>query len=40
MLLLTIAEEAVAGKSARKAVVTAKLESYTHDVAILHCTVL
>ncbi len=40
VLLLTIAEEAVAEKSAREAVVRAKLEAYTHDVAIFHCTVL
>jgi hypothetical protein len=40
MLLLTIAKEAVVKKSAREAVVRAKLEAYSHDVAIFHCTVL
>ncbi len=34
MLLLTIAEEAVVEKSARKIVVRAKLEAYTHDVVM------
>jgi hypothetical protein len=34
MMLLTIAEEAIVEKSARETVVKAKLDAYTHDVAM------